>query len=81
LSLKRSNLLKNATLLHLKLQVFTCTLTLGKEGEAQFIARKGAPLGIFTGEAGNKKEAKRLAAVDALTKLYHNPKQEQKALV
>jgi len=62
-------------------KVFTCTLTLGKEGEAQFIGRKGAPIGIFTGEAGSKKEAKRLAAVDALTKLYQNPKQEQKALV
>jgi len=62
-------------------KVFTCTLTLGKEGEAQFIARKGAPIGIFTGEAGNKKEAKRLAAVDALAKLYQNPNQEQKALL
>jgi len=62
-------------------KVFTCTLTLGREGEAQFIGRKGAPIGIFTGEATSKKEAKRLAAVDALTKLYHNPKQEQKALV
>jgi len=61
-------------------KVFTCTLTLGKEGEAQFIGRKGAPIGIFTGVAQNKKEAKRLAAVDALAKLYQNPKQEQKAL-
>merc|ERR1719361_427487 len=62
-------------------KVFTCTLQLGKEGEAQFIGRKGAPIGIFTGEAGSKKEAKRLAAVDALAKLYQNPKQHHKALV
>ena len=26
------------------MQVFTCTLTLGKEGEAQFIARKVGPI-------------------------------------
>merc|ERR1712004_884764 len=44
---------------HPQNKVFTCTLTLGKEGEAQFVGRKGAPIGIFTGEASNKKEAKR----------------------
>jgi len=66
---------------HPQNKVFTCTLTLGKEGEAQFVGRKGAPIGIFTGEASNKKEAKRVCAVNALAELYEKPKNLQKALM
>merc|ERR1719318_808185 len=66
---------------HPQNKVFTCTLTLGKEGEAQFVGRKGAPIGIFTGEASNKKEAKRVCAVNVLAELYEKPKNPQKALM
>jgi dsRNA-specific ribonuclease len=51
-------------------KVFTCTLTLGQEAEAPCIAIKEAPVGSYQGQAKSKKEAKRLAAVEALNKIF-----------